>query len=134
MFVIVCLQLLDLCILDARSLQFSYSVLATSALYHIFNSKEIALSVSGSKSNLCHSLWTLFFIRTEILDLCSYGLRFLCNQKVTMYLTGLIACLLTQCVVKAFPEMVTVTCIVAQCHRLTLSHLVICLINTVILV
>ena len=39
-------QLLDLCVLDVEMLQYQYSVLAASALYHI-SSKELALSVSG---------------------------------------------------------------------------------------
>ena len=40
-------QLLDLCTLDAGCLQFSYSVLATSALHHTV-SREIALRFSGN--------------------------------------------------------------------------------------
>jgi len=40
------MQLLDLAVLDVGSLEFSYSVLATSALYHAEN-EEVALSVSG---------------------------------------------------------------------------------------
>lgn len=39
-------QLLDLCMLDVGSLNFSYSVLATSALYHAEN-ETVALGVSG---------------------------------------------------------------------------------------
>ncbi|XP_033753914.1 G1/S-specific cyclin-E-like [Pecten maximus] len=39
-------RLVDLCILDTGCLQFPYSVLAASALYHL-TTKEIALSVSG---------------------------------------------------------------------------------------
>ena len=39
-------QLLDLCVLDVESLQFTYSVMAASALYHS-SSRELALSVSG---------------------------------------------------------------------------------------
>ena len=42
------MQLLDLAVLDLGSLEFSYSVLATSALYHTEN-KEVALSLSGYK-------------------------------------------------------------------------------------
>jgi len=42
------MQLLDLAVLDVGSLEFSYSVLATSALYHAEN-EEVALSVSGYK-------------------------------------------------------------------------------------
>ncbi|KAK3607390.1 hypothetical protein CHS0354_022552 [Potamilus streckersoni] len=41
-------RLLDLCILDVQSLQFSYSVLAASAICHLA-SREIALQVSGFK-------------------------------------------------------------------------------------
>ncbi|XP_050399181.1 G1/S-specific cyclin-E isoform X2 [Patella vulgata] len=41
-------RLLDLCTLDIGCLQFSYSVVAASALYHM-SSQEIALSVSGFK-------------------------------------------------------------------------------------
>lgn len=41
-------RLLDLCVLDIESLQFTYSVLAASALYHS-SSRELALSVSGYK-------------------------------------------------------------------------------------
>jgi len=40
------MQLLDLAVLDVGSLEFSYSVLAASALYHAEN-EEVALSVSG---------------------------------------------------------------------------------------
>ena len=40
------MQLLDLAILDMGSLDFDYSVLATSALYHT-NSEATALTVSG---------------------------------------------------------------------------------------
>jgi cyclin E len=40
------MQLLDLCVLDISSLEFSYSVLATSALYHS-ESEAVALHVSG---------------------------------------------------------------------------------------
>eukprot|EP00092_Neocalanus_flemingeri_P036345 GFUD01039568.1.p1 GENE.GFUD01039568.1~~GFUD01039568.1.p1 ORF type:complete len:524 (+),score=128.08 GFUD01039568.1:219-1790(+) len=40
------MQLVDLCMLDVGSLEFSYSVLATSALYHT-ESEAVALSVSG---------------------------------------------------------------------------------------
>ena len=43
---LVLFQLLDLCFLDVGSLQFSYSVLATSAMYHM-SSQHVALSVSG---------------------------------------------------------------------------------------
>ena len=45
---IVCFQLLDLCVLDIESLQFTYSVIAASALYHS-SSRELALSVSGKQ-------------------------------------------------------------------------------------
>ena len=41
-------RLLDLCFLDIGCLQFQYSVLATSAMYHI-SSEHVALSVSGYK-------------------------------------------------------------------------------------
>lgn len=40
------MQLLDLCVLDLGSLEFTYSVLATSALYHTQN-EALALHVSG---------------------------------------------------------------------------------------
>ena len=40
------MQLVDLCMLDIGSLEFNYSVLATSALYHT-ESEAVALSVSG---------------------------------------------------------------------------------------
>ena len=40
------MRLLDLTVLDVGSLEFSYSVLAASALYHTEN-EAIALSVSG---------------------------------------------------------------------------------------
>lgn len=40
------MQLLDLCMLDFGSLDFNYSVLATSALYHM-EGERVALSVSG---------------------------------------------------------------------------------------
>ena len=40
------MQLVDLCMLDVGSLEFSYSVLATSALYHT-ESESVALHVSG---------------------------------------------------------------------------------------
>ena len=40
------MQLVDLCMLDIGSLEFNYSILATSALYHT-ESEAIALSVSG---------------------------------------------------------------------------------------
>jgi len=40
------MQLLDLCVLDLGSLEFTYSVLATSALYHTEN-EALALHVSG---------------------------------------------------------------------------------------
>jgi cyclin E len=43
---ILFLQLLDLCTLDISCLQFPYSILTTSALYHM-SSDQIALSVSG---------------------------------------------------------------------------------------
>lgn len=39
-------QLIDLCMLDEGSLKFAYSVLAATALYHMF-SRELALFVSG---------------------------------------------------------------------------------------
>jgi hypothetical protein len=39
-------QLVDLCMLDVGSLDFTYSVLATSALYHT-ESEAVALAVSG---------------------------------------------------------------------------------------
>ena len=42
------MQLLDLCVLDISSLEFSYSVLATSALYHS-ETEAVALHVSGEK-------------------------------------------------------------------------------------
>jgi hypothetical protein len=42
----LCLQLVDLCMLDVGSLDFTYSVLATSALYHT-ESEAVALAVSG---------------------------------------------------------------------------------------
>jgi cyclin E len=41
-------RLLDLCFLDLDCLQFSYSILATSAVYHM-SSEHVALSVSGYK-------------------------------------------------------------------------------------
>lgn len=44
-------QLLDLCVLDVESLQFTYSVMAASALYHS-SSRELALSVSGWYSRI----------------------------------------------------------------------------------
>merc|ERR1719233_1304189 len=40
------MQLVDLCMLDVGSLEFSYSVLATAALYHT-ESENVALHVSG---------------------------------------------------------------------------------------
>ena len=40
------MQLVDLCMMDIGSLEFNYSVLATSALYHT-QSEAIALAVSG---------------------------------------------------------------------------------------
>ena len=40
------MQLVDLCMLDIGSLEFNYSILATSALYHT-ESEAVALSVSG---------------------------------------------------------------------------------------
>ena len=40
------MQLLDLCMLDIGSLEFSYSILATSAFYHT-ESEDVALRVSG---------------------------------------------------------------------------------------
>lgn len=39
-------QLLDVCMLDLGCLQFTYSVLAASALYHM-TSQDVALAVSG---------------------------------------------------------------------------------------
>jgi len=39
-------QLLDVCLLDAGSLQYSYSVLAASAVHFVY-SQDAALSVSG---------------------------------------------------------------------------------------
>lgn len=42
------MQLVDLCMLDIGSLEFSYSILATSALYHT-ESEAVALRVSGYK-------------------------------------------------------------------------------------
>jgi len=42
------MQLVDLCMLDIGSLEFNYSVLATSALYHT-ESEAVALRVSGYK-------------------------------------------------------------------------------------
>ena len=42
------MQLLDLCVLDISSLEFSYSVLATSALYHS-ETEAVALHVSGER-------------------------------------------------------------------------------------
>ena len=39
MFFLSPFQLLDLCILDTGSLQFSYSILAASALYHMLHVK-----------------------------------------------------------------------------------------------
>ncbi|XP_030650058.1 G1/S-specific cyclin-E1 [Chanos chanos] len=41
-------ELLDLCILDIKSLEFSYSLLAASALFH-FSSLELVMKVSGLK-------------------------------------------------------------------------------------
>ncbi|KAI4898642.1 hypothetical protein NFI96_025998 [Prochilodus magdalenae] len=41
-------ELLDLCILDVKSLEFSYSLLAASALFH-FSSLELVMKVSGLK-------------------------------------------------------------------------------------
>lgn len=41
-------RLVDLCLLDVGSLQFSYSILATAALYHL-SSEYVAFSVSGYK-------------------------------------------------------------------------------------
>uniref|UniRef100_A0A673GL77 G1/S-specific cyclin-E1 n=1 Tax=Sinocyclocheilus rhinocerous TaxID=307959 RepID=A0A673GL77_9TELE len=41
-------ELLDLCILDVRSLEFSYDLLAASALFH-FSSLELVMKVSGLK-------------------------------------------------------------------------------------
>merc|ERR1719242_2381824 len=49
------MQLLDLCVLDISSLEFSYSVLATSALYHS-ETEAVALHVSGG----CPPLPSLF--------------------------------------------------------------------------
>ena len=46
LMIVFCLQLLDLCFLDIGCLQFQYSVLATSAMYHM-SSEHVALSVSG---------------------------------------------------------------------------------------
>jgi cyclin E len=40
-------QLVDLCMLDEGSLKFAYSILAATALYHMFN-RELSLSVSGN--------------------------------------------------------------------------------------
>ena len=45
------MQLVDLCMLDVGSLEFSYSVLATAALYHT-ESEAIALQVSGNLTEL----------------------------------------------------------------------------------
>ncbi len=42
------MQLLDLCFLDSDCLLFPYSILATSAMYHM-SSEHVALSVSGYK-------------------------------------------------------------------------------------
>ena len=58
------LQLLDLCFLDIGCLQFTYSVLATSALYHL-SSEEMALSVSG---------WFLLLVFVLFYD-CTSALR-----------------------------------------------------------
>ena len=56
----ILLQLLDLCFLDMGCLKFTYSVLATSALYHM-SSQQVALSVSG-ESNLVtnSSAWIMY--------------------------------------------------------------------------
>ena len=43
-------QLLDLVILDIDSLQYTYSVLAASALYHV-TTKEVALESTGKISS-----------------------------------------------------------------------------------
>lgn len=40
-------QLVDLCMLDEGSLKFAYSILAATALYHMF-SRELSLFVSGN--------------------------------------------------------------------------------------
>ena len=54
------LQLLDLCILEVGCLQFPYSVVAASALFHM-TSQELALEVTGTKCLDCniHTQWLL---------------------------------------------------------------------------
>jgi len=49
------LQLLDLCMLDADSLQYSYSILAAASVFHSY-SRDAALSVSG---RFCHHCVTV---------------------------------------------------------------------------
>jgi len=46
LFMMMIVQLLDVCLLDAGSLQYSYSVLAASAVHFVY-SQDAALSVSG---------------------------------------------------------------------------------------
>ena len=45
------MQLVDLCMMDISSLEFTYSILATSALYHT-ESEAVALNVSGKISGM----------------------------------------------------------------------------------
>jgi cyclin E len=47
-------QLVDLCMLDEGSLKFAYSILAATALYHMF-SRELSLFVSGN--SFCFTLF-----------------------------------------------------------------------------
>lgn len=53
-------QLLDLCVLDVGCLEFSYGVLAASALYH-FSSSELMQRVSGRSAlrglHKVHKTW-----------------------------------------------------------------------------
>lgn len=46
---LILLQLLDLCILDVACLEYPYSALAASALYH-FSNAELVEKVSGKNS------------------------------------------------------------------------------------
>lgn len=46
LFILLFLQLLDVCTLDIGSMDFDYSILAASALYHVTN-EEVTLSVTG---------------------------------------------------------------------------------------
>ena len=58
-------QLVDLCLLDVECLQYSYSVIAASAIYHMA-SEHIALSVSGKSK---HTIITRKVILEDVLVL-----------------------------------------------------------------